>query len=122
MSPQKQELDSLSVVFMALANPTRRKILELLRTGEITVMDLAKPFDMSLPAITKHLKILERAGLISRSQTKQYRPSKLDAEPLKEAASWINAYRQFWNHSFDRMEAVLDELQMNKEEQQNDKK
>ncbi len=97
MNQQNQEFDSLSLTFMALANPTRRKILEKLRKGEINVSELAEPFDMSLPAITKHLKILERAGLITRGRNRQWRPSKLDGKPLKEAASWIEEYREFWN-------------------------
>ena len=110
MNPQKQELDSLSLTFMALANPTRRKILNMLKEEDtLTVNQLADPFDMSLPAITKHLKVLQRAGLIHRSKQKQWRPTELDAIPLKEAMNWIEEYREFWNQALDRLEAHIDE-------------
>lgn len=103
--------DQLSRTFAALADPTRRAILKRLAEGEATVSELAEPFDISLPAISKHLKVLERAGLISRSREAQWRPAKLEVEPLREAASWIDAYRQFWEGRFDRLDEYLKELQ-----------
>src|SRR5215210_6109474 len=103
--------DPISATFAALADPTRRAILERLAAGEASVTELAAPFDMSLPAITKHLKVLERAGLITRSRDAQWRPCKLQAKPLQEAADWIEQYRQFWEESFDRLDAYLKELQ-----------
>lgn len=103
--------DQLSITFAALADPTRRAILAHLAQGEASVTELAKPFEMSLPAISKHLKVLERAGLITRSREAQWRPCQLDAEPLKDAADWIDHYRQFWEQSFDRLEEYLQELQ-----------
>jgi DNA-binding transcriptional ArsR family regulator len=102
--------DPLSTTFAALADPTRRAILARLTEGEAPVTELAKPFDMSLPAISKHLKVLERAGLIARSRDAQWRPCRLDAGPLKEVADWISHYRQFWEESFDRLEDYLIEL------------
>ncbi len=103
--------DRLSSTFSALADPTRRAILARLSTGEASVKDLAKPFDMSLPAVSKHLKVLERAGLIARSRDAQWRPCRLQPEALHEAADWIEQYRQFWEESLDRLEDYLRELQ-----------
>jgi DNA-binding transcriptional ArsR family regulator len=103
--------DTLSATFAALADPTRRAILARLTAGEASVMELAKPFDMSLPAVSKHLKVLERAGLIARSRDAQWRPCKLEAAKLKEVADWIEHYRQFWEKSFDRLDAYLKEVQ-----------
>ncbi len=103
--------DALSLTFAALADPTRRAILARLATGERSVTELAKPFDMSLPAISKHLKVLERAGLVRRGQEAQWRPRRLHARPLKEVAAWVEHYRQFWEHSFDRLDAYLQALQ-----------
>lgn len=101
--------DVLSQTFSALSDPTRRAILDRLAKGEANVQDLAKPFmsAMSLPAITKHLKVLESAGLITRSRDAQYRPCQLNGEPFKKAMSWIDEYRQFWEESFDRLDDYL---------------
>src|SRR5580704_6528613 len=101
--------DHLSTTFGALADPTRRAILARLATGEASVTELAEPFAMSLPAVSKHLKVLERAGLISRSRTAQWRPCRLAPEPLKDAAGWIDEYRRFWDESLDRLAEFLDE-------------
>jgi DNA-binding transcriptional ArsR family regulator len=103
--------DRLSTTLAALADPTRRAILARLALGETSVTDLAAPFDMSLPAVSKHLKVLERAGLIARSRDAQWRPCRLHAEPLKEVADWIEHYRRFWEQSLDRLEEYLHELQ-----------
>lgn len=103
--------DQLSATFAALADPTRRAILARLTAGEASVTELAEPFDMSLPAISKHLKVLERAGLIARGRDAQWRPCRLNAGPLQEAASWIGEYRRFWEQSFDRLDEYLRELQ-----------
>lgn len=103
--------DNLSSTFAALADPTRRAILARLTTGECTVNELAEPFNVTLPAITKHLKVLENAGLIERSRQAQYRPCKLNPEPLKAANNYIETYRQFWEESFDRLDAYLKEFQ-----------
>ncbi|NLE53261.1 MAG: winged helix-turn-helix transcriptional regulator [Chloroflexi bacterium] len=105
------ETDTLSTTFAALADPTRRAILARLSQGEATVTELAEPFDMSLPAISKHLKVLERAGLIARGREAQWRPSRLQAAPLKEAADWLAQYRQFWEDRFDRLDDYLHDLQ-----------
>jgi DNA-binding transcriptional ArsR family regulator len=94
-------LDQLSVTFAALADPTRRAILARLAEGEATVNQLAEPFSMTLPAVSKHLKVLERAGLITRSRTAQWRPCKLDARPLQDAAGWVERYQQYWEGSFE---------------------
>jgi DNA-binding transcriptional ArsR family regulator len=102
--------DRLSATFAALADPTRRAILARLATGEASVMELAEPFAMSLPAISKHLKVLERAGLIVRGREAQWRPCQLAAGPLKDAAEWIEHYRRFWEQSFDRLGEYLREL------------
>jgi DNA-binding transcriptional ArsR family regulator len=103
--------DHLSATFAALADPTRRAILARLTSGEASVNELAEPFDMSLPAISKHLKVLERAGLISRSQDAQRRPRRLEPQPLKEIADWLGTYREFWEASFSRLDDYLEELQ-----------
>jgi DNA-binding transcriptional ArsR family regulator len=103
--------DQLSTTFAALADPTRRAILARLAAGEAPVTELARPFAMSLPAISKHLKVLERAGLIARGREAQWRPCRLDAGPLKSAAEWLEYYRQFWEQSFDRLDEYLRELQ-----------
>jgi DNA-binding transcriptional ArsR family regulator len=103
--------DHLSITFGALADPTRRAILARLTKGEASVTELAKPFDMTLPAISKHLKVLERAGLISRSRDAQWRPCRLRAQRLEDAADWVERYREFWEQSFDRLDAHLRELQ-----------
>jgi DNA-binding transcriptional ArsR family regulator len=102
--------DHLSVIFGALADPTRRAILARLADGEATVNELAAPFQMTLPAISKHLKVLEKAGLISRGREAQWRPCKLEAEPLRDAADWVNRYREFWESSFDKLDAHLKRL------------
>jgi DNA-binding transcriptional ArsR family regulator len=103
--------DPLSITFAALADPTRRAILARLSSGEASVNDLAAPFEMSLPAVSKHLKVLERAGLITRGREAQWRPCKLKAEPMKQATDWLEEYRKYWEGSFDRLEAYLEELQ-----------
>ena len=103
--------DKLSATFSALADPTRRAILARLLNGEASVQDLASPFKMSLPAVSKHLKVLERARLIRRSRTAQWRPCYLEAAPLKEAADWVDQYRKFWEENFDRLDIYLQELQ-----------
>jgi DNA-binding transcriptional ArsR family regulator len=99
--------DPLSATFSALADPTRRAILARLASGSASVAELAKPFDMSLPAISKHLKVLERAGLIVKGRSAQSRPRRLEAERLKEAVDWLDRYRRFWDQSLDRLEAYL---------------
>jgi DNA-binding transcriptional ArsR family regulator len=101
----------LSVTFGALADPTRRAILARLASGEATVTELAEPFEVSGPAISKHLKVLERAGLISRGREAQWRPCRLVGAPLKDAADWLEEYRRFWEDSFDRLDDYLRELQ-----------
>jgi DNA-binding transcriptional ArsR family regulator len=103
--------DPLSTTFAALADPTRRAILARLATGEASVTELAEPFEMSMPAISKHLKVLERAGLIERGRKAQWRPCSLQAGPLKEVADWVELYRRFWDASFDRLSEYLRELQ-----------
>ncbi len=102
--------DRLSATFAALADPTRRAILSRLAKGEATVNELAKPFAMSQPAISKHLKVLERAGLITRGRQAQCRPRKIDAQPLAEADEWLENYRKLWEANFERLDALLDEL------------
>ena len=101
----------VSSTFAALADPTRRAILARLALGETSVLELAEPFEMSLPAVSKHLKVLERAGLIERSREAQKRPCRLRAEPLQAAAAWIEQYRKFWDESFDRLDEYLVRLQ-----------
>src|SRR5690242_4002239 len=98
------QIDRLDATFAALADPTRRAILARLALGETSVSELAKPFDMSLPAVSKHLKVLERAGLIARSRAAQWRPCRIDASPLREVDQWLERYRQFWEQSFDRLD------------------
>jgi DNA-binding transcriptional ArsR family regulator len=105
------QTDHLSSTFAALADPTRRAILSRLSGGEMSVSELAKPFRMTPPAVTKHLKVLQRAGLITRSREAQWRPCKLVAAPLKEASDWVDQYRRFWEESFDRLDEYLAELQ-----------
>ena len=105
------QADSLSATFAALADPTRRAILARLATGEATVMELARPFDMSLPAVSKHLKVLEHAGLISRSREAQWRPCRLSPKALKDVDKWLERYRRFWEERFDRLDDYLYELQ-----------
>jgi DNA-binding transcriptional ArsR family regulator len=105
-------IDRLSLTFAAIADPTRRAILaRLSKKGEAAVNELAKPFKMTLPAVSKHLKVLEKAGLIERSRIAQSRPCRIRAHPLKEAASWIESYRKFWAESLDRLDDYLNELQ-----------
>ncbi len=103
--------DRLSATFAALADPTRRAILARLASGETSVTDLAKPFDISLPAVSKHLKVLEGAGLIARGRDAQWRPCRLQANPLKDIADWVGYYRRHWEESFDRLGSYLKELQ-----------
>jgi len=103
--------DRLSATFAALADPTRRAILARLSRGEATVTELAQPFDMSMPAISKHLKVLERAGLIERGREAQWRPCRLQAKPLREVDDWMEQYRSFWEESFDRLDEYLRQLQ-----------
>ena len=103
--------DRLSATFGALADPTRRAILARLALGETSVTELAEPFEMSLPAVTKHLKVLERAGLITRSREAQWRPCKLEAAPLQGVSSWVEQYRQFWEERIDRLDDYLRDLQ-----------
>jgi|SRR5581483_3321218 len=102
--------DKLSVTFAALADPTRRAILARLSQGEASVTELAKPFDLSLPGISKHLKVLQRAGLVTQSRNAQWRPCRLEPARLKEASDWVGEYRRFWDESFQRLDEVLQEL------------
>jgi DNA-binding transcriptional ArsR family regulator len=102
----------LDATFAALADPTRRAILARLATGEATVNDLAKPFKMSQPAISKHLRVLEQAGLVSSGQDAQRRPRRIEAQPLAEATEWLERYRQFWETSFERLDELLEELKL----------
>lgn len=112
--------DDLSRIFGALADPTRRAILAQLAHGEAGVQEIAKPFEMTLPAISKHLKVLEKARLIRRGKDKQWRPSALEAAPLKEASDWIGGYRQFWEESFERLDEYLKEIQANEKQKKGD--
>lgn len=114
------QTDKLSGTFAALADPTRRAILARLASGETTVKELAQPFGMSLPAVTKHLKVLQRAGLITQGRQAQWRPCRLEAGPLKEASEFIEHYRRFWEESFDRLDEYLEELKA--KEKENDPK
>jgi len=107
--------DQLTLTFSALADPTRRAILARLAKGEASVQELAKPFRISLPAISKHLKVLEKAKLIRRGKTAQWRPCRIEATPLKEASDWIAKYSEFWEQSFDRLDEYLKELQANEQ-------
>lgn len=108
--------DRLSATYAALADPTRRAILARLTTGEASVTELAEPFAMTLPAVSKHLKVLERAGLIARGRKAQWRPCRLEAGPLKDAADWLDHYRRFWDASLDRLDDYLAELQSGERE------
>src|SRR6266545_4707382 len=103
--------DRLDRTFSALADPTRRAILARLAAGEASVTELAEPFEMSLPAVSKHLKVLERAGLIARGRERQWRPARLEAGPLRDVSEWIEGYRRFWEESYDRLDGYLEELQ-----------
>jgi len=112
--------DHLSLTMAALADPTRRAILARLSTGEASVKELAEPFDISPPAVTKHLKMLERAGLITRSRQAQWRPCRINPQPLKEVSDWMEQYRRLWDESFDRLEEYLEKLQTQENENDND--
>jgi DNA-binding transcriptional ArsR family regulator len=112
--------DALTTTFAALADPTRRAILARLASGEASVTELAEPFAMSMPAVSKHLKVLERAGLIARGREAQWRPCRLDAAPLQNVASWVEDYRHFWEQSFNRLDDYLRELK-NKEKKHGSK-
>ena len=112
--------DHLTATFAALADPTRRAILARLASGESSVTELAGPFEMSLPAVSKHLKVLERAGLISRSRHAQWRPCQLKAKPLRDVADWVEHYRRFWEESFDRLDEYL--LELKKKEKKHGRK
>jgi len=105
--------DPLSITFATLADPTRRAILSRLSAGQATVNELAQPFALSLPAISKHLKVLERAGLIRRGRDAQRRPRRLEAKPLAEADDWLQQYREFWQHSFQQLDVLLEEMKVN---------
>ena len=109
-----KDAELLNATFAALADPTRRAILARLASGEASVMELAEPFDMSQPAITKHLKVLERAGLIEQGRDAQRRPRKLNAKPLANAQDWIETYRKHWEEAFQRLDGVLEELKLEK--------
>lgn len=113
-----QQPDLLSATFAALADPTRRAILARLAAGEATVKDLAAPFDMSQPAISKHLRVLERAGLIEQGRQAQWRPRRLRAGPLRDVSDWVNQYRPHWEESFERLDAFLREVQSQEPEQE----
>ena len=121
MVQQHASTEHLNATFAALADPTRRAILARLAAGETSVSELAEPFEMSMPAISKHLKVLERAGLIERGREAQWRPCRLAAAPLKDASDWLERYRRFWEEAFDRLEDYLRELQQ-RESQQKEKK
>jgi DNA-binding transcriptional ArsR family regulator len=109
--------DQLSMTFAALADPTRRAILARLAQGEATVNELAEPFALSLPTVSKHLKVLQQAGLISQGRRAQWRPCRLEAAPLQDVATWAEGYRQFWDESFDRLDEYLQELQVQGKDQ-----
>src|SRR5437660_1872679 len=117
----RTESDPLSVTFAALADPTRRAILARLSHGEASVTELAKPFDLSLPGISKHLKVLQRAGLVTQSRNAQWRPCRLEPGRLKEASEWVGEYRRFWDESFQRLDEVLQDL-IQEERKRNDGK
>jgi DNA-binding transcriptional ArsR family regulator len=114
------QANNISMTFAALADPTRRAILAKLAKGEASVTELAEPFKMSMPAISKHLKVLERAGLIARAREAQYRPCRIEAAPLKQVAEWVESYREIWEQRFDRLDAYLQELK--KETKKRDRK
>jgi DNA-binding transcriptional ArsR family regulator len=109
--------DRLDRTFAALSDPTRRAILARLASGEATVTDLAAPFDISMPAVSKHLKVLERAGLIVRGRERQWRPARLEATPLREVAEWTGRYRRFWEESYDRLDEYMEELKGRRKEE-----
>lgn len=111
LNTRQTTADPLSLTFSALADPTRRAILARLAQGEASVTELAAPFEMSLPAVSRHLKVLAKAGLIRQGRDAQWRPCQLEATPLREANGWIENYRRFWEQSFDRLEDYLTELQ-----------
>ena len=113
-----EQSDPLSATFFALADPTRRAILARLASGEASVTELTAPFAMSQPAISKHLRVLERAGLIERGRQAQWRPRRLRAGPLREVADWVSQYRSHWEESFDRLDAYLQELQDSQQDQE----
>jgi len=113
--------DQLSVTFAALADPTRRAILARLAQGEASVTELAKPFDLSLPGVSKHLKVLQRAGLVTQGRNAQWRPCRLEVGRLKEASDWVGEYRRFWDESFERLDEVLQDL-IKEEKKRNDGK
>ena len=108
--------DHLSATFAALADPTRRAILARLASGEASVAEIAKPFEMSAPAVTKHLKVLQRAGLITQGRQAQWRPCRLEAKPLHDVADWVEQYRRFWEQSLDRLDEYLQQLQTKEKE------
>jgi DNA-binding transcriptional ArsR family regulator len=110
--------DTLGTTFAAVADPTRRAILARLTRGQASVTELAEPFEMSLPAVSKHLKVLERAGLIARGRRAQWRPCRLDAGPLREVAEWVGGYRRFWDESYDRLDEYLEELKDQREKEE----
>jgi DNA-binding transcriptional ArsR family regulator len=111
MDNKEMQTDPLSATFAALADPTRRAILARLANGEATVTELAEPFRMSLPGVSKHLKVLESAGLISKGREAQWRPCRLEGKPLRDVAEWMDTYRRFWDESMDRLDDYLQELQ-----------
>ena len=111
--------DTLSATFAALADPTRRAILARLASGETSVTELAAPFEMSLAAVSKHLQVLEGAGLVARSRRAQWRPCRLDAAPLKPVSDWVDHYRRFWEQSFDRLDLYLQEMRKKEKEKKN---
>jgi DNA-binding transcriptional ArsR family regulator len=115
-----QQPDPLSLTFAALADPTRRAILARLAQGEASVKDLSAPFDMSQPAVSKHLRVLERAGLIEQGRQAQWRPRRLRAGPLRDIADWVNQYKRHWEESFERLDAYLRDLQDEQEQQGDD--
>ena len=117
---EKYATDHLSSTFAALADPTRRAILARLAQGEASVTELAKPFDLSLPGISKHLKVLQRAGLITQGRNAQWRPCRLEPARLKEASEWVGEYRRFWDESFQRLDEVLSDLMKQEEKKSND--
>ena len=113
--------DRISTTFAALADPTRRAILARLAGGEASVTELAAPFEMTLPAVSKHIKVLERAGLIARGREAQWRPCRLQAGPLKEADEWLESYRRYWEESFDRLDEYLGEIQKQEKKQRHNR-
>src|SRR5918994_7525669 len=114
--------ERLDRTFAALADPTRRAILGRLAAGEASVTELAEPFEMTLPGVSKHLKVLERAGLIARGRERQWRPARLEAGPIKEVAEWTDRYRRFWDESYDRLDEYLEELQGRGKEKDDERK